>query len=364
MGVETGQARGPAPTDAVYNSGVTTDLITQIASDEVLENAFIWLCRQREDLSPNNDVWNLRADWADAKPALQQELLSGEYCFTAQSELRFPDNIIEYWAARDSLVLKAMSIVLGEYLGPVISPRCFHTAGNGGLKGAVREVRDRLNKDDFIMKSDVRGYYANIDHHILFDQLSELIDDRFVLRLLWGDLKRTVCYGGLYREVERGISLGCPLSPLMGALYLRPLDKAMEESGLFYARYMDDWIVIAPSRWKLRKAVATENRVLDVLLVEQHPDKTFIGRAERGFDFLGYRFTPDGLGVAEKTVERFVERATRLYEQEPGEPCGSSRFGEYVKRWFCWVRAGLGDEAVSTLNMPWRAVAPAFPLLA
>jgi len=208
---------------------MTNNLITQIASDEVLENAFIWLCRQREDLSPNNDVWNLRADWADAKPALQQELLSGEYCFTAQSELRFPDNIIEYWAARDSLILKAMSIVLGEHLGPHISPRCFHTAGSGGLKGAVREVRDRLNKDDFVMKSDVRGYYANIDHHILFDQLSALIDDRFVLRLLWGYLQRTVCYGGLYRDVDRGISLGCPLSPLMGALYLTPLDRAMEE---------------------------------------------------------------------------------------------------------------------------------------
>ena len=80
----------------------------------------------------------------------------------------------------------------------------------------------------------------------------------------------------------------------MGALYLRPLDEAMEENGLFYARYMDDWIVIAPSRWKLRKAVAKVNRVLDALLVEQHPDKTFIGRAERGFYFLGYRFTTDG----------------------------------------------------------------------
>ncbi len=98
--------------------------------------------------------------------------------------------------------------------------------------------------------------------------------------------------------------------------------------------------------------------------MEQHPDKTFIGRAERGFDFLGYHFSPDGLSVAEKTVERFVERATRLYEQEPGEPCGSSRFGEYVTRWLRWVRGGLGDEAVSTLFMPWRAVGPAFPLLA
>jgi len=32
------------------------------------------------------------------------------------------------------------------------------------------------------------------------------------------------------RLIERGISLGCPLSPLMGALYLDALDIAMERS--------------------------------------------------------------------------------------------------------------------------------------
>jgi len=27
-----------------------------------------------------------------------------------------------------------------------------------------------------------------------------------------------------------GISLGCPLSPLMGALYLKPMDDAMDDA--------------------------------------------------------------------------------------------------------------------------------------
>ena len=35
---------------------------------------------------------------------------------------------------------------------------------------------------------------------------------------------------GLYEAVEQGISLGCPLSPLMGALFLDVLDK--REAGL------------------------------------------------------------------------------------------------------------------------------------
>ncbi|MDA2917047.1 hypothetical protein MYX64_09455 [Nitrospinae bacterium AH_259_B05_G02_I21] len=54
--------------------------------------------------------------------------------------------------------------------------------------------------------------------------------------------------------------------------------------------------------------------------MEIHPDKTFIGRIERGFNFLGYHFSPAGLAAATETIARFVERAIRPYEPEPGEP--------------------------------------------
>jgi hypothetical protein len=45
-------------------------------------------------------------------------------------------------------------------------------------------------------------------------------------------------------------------------------------------------------------------------------DKTFIGRIERGFDFLGYRFSPAGLTLAKQTIANFIEKASRLYEQK------------------------------------------------
>jgi Reverse transcriptase (RNA-dependent DNA polymerase) len=107
-------------------------------------------------------------------------------------------------------------------------------------------------------------------------------------------VRRTIYDGGLYEDVERGISLGCPLSPLMGALYLKLLDERVEATGLAYARFMDDWVILAPTRWKLREAIRLVNQTLAELHVEQHPDKTFIGRISRGFDFLGYAFQPRG----------------------------------------------------------------------
>jgi hypothetical protein len=44
----------------------------------------------------------------------------------------------------------------------------------------------------------------------------------------------------------------------------------------------------------------------------------FIGRIERGFDFLSYHFGPAGLTVARKTIANFIKKASRLYEQERG----------------------------------------------
>ena len=137
------------------------------------------------------------------------------------------------------------------------------------------------------------------------------------------------------------------MSPLIGAFFLKELDQRMARSGLFYVRFMDDILVLAPTRWKIRKAVKAVNGVLGSLGLEKHPDKTFIGRLENGFDFLGYHFSPEGLTLAAKTVENFVERAIRLYEQEPGEACASSRFGLYVRRWVRWTGAGLTIDRTS-----------------
>ncbi len=99
-----------------------------------------------------------------------------------------------------------------------------------------------------MFRTDVRRYYASINHGVLFAQLKEYIDAPGLLDLLWQYMRRTVYDGGLYEDVTVGIPLGCSLSPLMGALYLKPVDDAMAETGLFYARFMDDWVVLAPTR--------------------------------------------------------------------------------------------------------------------
>jgi RNA-directed DNA polymerase len=104
---------------------------------------------------------------------------------------------------------------------------------------------------------------------------------------------------------------------------------------------MDDILVLAPTRWKLRRAIGLVNQNLGSLRLEKHPNKTFVGRIERGFDFLGYHFTADSLTLAVGTLANFAERVTRLYEQERQRPKGPSPLGAYVKRWCGWASGGL-----------------------
>lgn len=160
---------------------------------------------------------------------------------------------------------------------------------------------------------------------LLLDQLAAHISDRRVLNLIGQYLRRTSERGGSFWDFDKGISLGCPLSPLMGAFFLHKLDVAMERLGLFYIRFMDDILVLAPTRWRLREGVKTVNRVFGALDLEKHPDKTFIGRIERGFDFLGYRFTRAGLEPGAKDdLKLHREDLSALRAKVP---CGLTRTG-------------------------------------
>lgn len=79
--------------------------------------------------------------------------------------------------------------MLAEHLP--VSHRCTHLKGNGGAKYAVREVRDHLPSNRFVLRTDVKSYYASIDHLMLLDQLAAYIKDRWVLNLLGQYLQRT-----------------------------------------------------------------------------------------------------------------------------------------------------------------------------
>ena len=59
----------------------SVEWIGEVASSAVLDTAFAWLCKRRVDYADSADVWNVRRQWPDLKPQLQDVLLRGQYRF-------------------------------------------------------------------------------------------------------------------------------------------------------------------------------------------------------------------------------------------------------------------------------------------
>ncbi|MBJ7540070.1 reverse transcriptase domain-containing protein [Marinomonas transparens] len=232
-------------------------MLEQVISDAVLDQAYDWLCKSRQDSHYNNDVWHLRFHWDRDKALLQQQLLAGDYRFEPCRAIRVGGLSIGVWCARDALFLKALTLVLSQHLTPQLSEDCYHLAGRGGAKGCVRQVKQAVDGYQFVCRSDVDSYYATIDHKVLLDLLAERISDARVLDLIAQMLTRLDNVNGHLHWVNKGIGKGNPISPLLGALYLYSMDKVLgdycDQHQLRYFRYMDDWVVLCKTRHQLRQ---------------------------------------------------------------------------------------------------------------
>jgi hypothetical protein len=107
-----------------------------------------------------------------------------------------------------------------------------------------------LKDKDLEFANSIRSYYASIDHQLLLDRLAVYIADQQVLNVIAQYLRRCVERGGLFWDHTQGIALGSPLSPILGAFFLTEVDDTLERLGLFSVRYMDDILVLAPTRWE------------------------------------------------------------------------------------------------------------------
>ncbi len=97
--------------------------------------------------------------------------------------------------------------------------------------------------------------------------------------------------------------------------------------------------IIAPTNWKLRKAIIITNQLLEKLKLKQHPDKTYIGKAIKGVDFLGFHITPYITGIASTSIIAMKQNIVRLYERNTS----IERIGQYLKNWSKWFNSMIPD---------------------
>ena len=66
-----------------------------------------------------------------------------------------------------------------------------------------------------------------------------------------------------------------------------------------------------------------------------------IGRIERGFDLLGYHFSPAWLAAAKQTIANLIEKAFRLYEQKRRAVSTVPPLEIYFRLWTRWADSGI-----------------------
>ncbi|MDK1711756.1 reverse transcriptase domain-containing protein, partial [Serratia marcescens] len=285
-----------------------------------MEQAWQWLCEQRSAAPDEADVWDIRWQHMSTGPAWLSDLL----CRIMASRYRLSPVILvgkddgrkAVWGAQDALVLKWVALSLQSLLP--LHPACEHVKGHGGGKASVKKLhgllagavekktadeagpQDGVSGDEvngrgpdireyrWVCRTDIRGYYRNINKQTLLNQVRQHVQSPVLRDLVAQYVHYTVEDGGTFHTPEKGISRGCPLSPLMGALHLYEMDAHFAaQKHIYYARYMDDVIILAKSRWQLRRHVKRLMQWFRAEGFEAHPDKTHIGRTEKGFDWMG-----------------------------------------------------------------------------
>ena len=79
---------------------------------------------------------------------------------------------------------------------------------------------------------------------------------------------------------------------------------------------MDDFLILTKTRWHLRKAIKKLNQFFNQFSIVQHPDKTFIGKIDKDFDWMGFQITMQGIvAIAPRSMDKLIIKLAQLYER-------------------------------------------------
>lgn len=171
----------------------------------------------------------------------------------------------------------------------------------------LRQVSRNDTRKVYVLKCDVRRFFASIDHEILMKQIESKVDDEQTLQLL-----RTILLSH-NAETGKGIPLGNVTSQLFANIYLHELDWFMKQTlGIkSYLRYCDDFVVVSTDRFYLQSLITPIRQFLmNELKLELHPTKVSIRSWDQGVDFLGYVLRPHATSIRTKTKRRMLIRVT------------------------------------------------------
>ncbi len=225
----------------------------------------------------------------------------------------------------DRVVHHALCNVMQPLLERSFHPRSFSCQIGKGTTAARDCCRVLTNRHHYVLKSDVRKFFPNIDHAILLEKLGSVTRCPDILdlcrRLLDSFRTGPEVPAPLFPgddflaavERPRGLPIGNLTSQLWGNFYLNEMDHTITENHGAYLRYTDDFLAFADDKdalWGLRARIVETLAALRLKLAE--PKSRLLTTAE-GVPFCGFRFVP-GLAprILGATKRRFEARRNWL----------------------------------------------------
>lgn len=199
-------------------------------------------------------------------------------------------------AVRDRIVQMATKIVI-EPIFEADFQECSHAfRPKRSPHGAVQAIHEGMSRANYVVDADIVGFFDNINHDILMEQVEQRISDRRIQKLIRRWLGAGVMEDGNVRDTALGTPQGGVISPLLANIYLDYLDKTWEEQGRHLGtliRYADDFVVLSRTRREAERAMKGIRILLERLKLQLHPEKTklvCLWNGQEGFDFLGFHF--------------------------------------------------------------------------
>ncbi len=220
---------------------------------------------------------------------------------------------------RDRVVHHLVSNVLERIFDPTFYVHSYSCRKNKGTHKAIEsfvKLARKASKNNtsplFVLKCDVKKFFASVDHEILYRLLDRRIFDEDFLWLL-----REIINSFSIDAQERGMPIGNLTSQFFANIYLDPFDRFIKHDLKieYYIRYADDFIILSDNKEYLEKLIVNLEHFLEFeLKLFLHPHKISIRDYYLGIDFLGYIVFPNFVLPRTKTKKRLFRKIHKKVE--------------------------------------------------
>lgn len=271
-----------------------------------------------------DDVQEFQMRLMDNILKLHEDLREGRYRHSSYTAFKIADpkpRDIHKASVRDRLLHHAIYRKLYPFFDRTWIADSYSCRNDKGTHRAMNRFRKfalKVSKNNtktcWVLKCDVRKFFASIDQDVLIKILVRYIPDNRIISLI----KEII---GSFQST--GLGIGLPLgnltSQLLVNVYMNEFDQHAKHhlKCRNYIRYADDFVILSKDKkWLESLLPRIEEFLNNKLHLSLHPDKVYIKTFASGVDFLGWVHFPSHRVLRSASKKRMI----RNLKEERSKP--------------------------------------------